>query len=252
MNKELAIMNFSHIYEKQNFYKHTEAKWIDCSEIRGTNGYCDEIAYKDIEKIVKNYKPEGIHFIDSGNYHYATEFWIDKIKEDFMLIVFDHHSDMTKPAFGSILSCGSWIMDELDKNIFLKKIVIIGLSEEQKDSISKQYMDKLQCISEKELIKINTWKKIINNDKKLPVYISIDKDVLNEKVVSTTWDQGKMSFAELKNILHIIIKNENIIGVDICGEDEGDKIQQLKNNDKVNTELLNFLLKEVKFHLLKE
>ena len=81
-------------------------------------------------------------------------------------------------------------------------------------------------------------------DDKYPVYISIDKDVLNERVVDTCWDQGIMDFDELKKILHKIISSYRIIGLDICGENESDKVIEIKNNDKVNAELLNFLKKE--------
>lgn len=246
MNKSLTIMNFSHVYEKQKFYKNKQVNWLDCSKIKGTNGYCDKEAFNSLEKRVQEFKPEGIHFIDSGNYHYATELWVNKIKRDFVMIVFDHHSDMTKPAFGDILSCGSWIMDELDNNEFLRKVIIIGLSEEQKRNIKGQYWDKLQCISEDDLLKSDTWEKIIDNNEQLPVYISIDKDVLNEKTVKTTWDQGKMSFDELKSLLHVIINKENVIGLDICGEAEADKLQHLNKNNEVNTELLEFLLAEKK------
>ena len=36
----------------------------------------------------------GIHFLDSGNYHYVTGIMTEQIKQGFSLILFDHHTDM--------------------------------------------------------------------------------------------------------------------------------------------------------------
>ena len=47
---------------------------------------------------------EGIHFLDSGNYHYVSKIWMEKIEEEFELLVLDHHTDMQPPMFGDILS----------------------------------------------------------------------------------------------------------------------------------------------------
>lgn len=247
MEDLLTIMNFSHVYEKEKFFLDKEYNWIDCTDINGTNGYCDENAFNEINQKLKGLEPKGIHFIDSGNYHYVSELWINKIKRNFSLVVFDHHSDMVRPSFGDILSCGSWIMDAIDKNKFLKKVLIIGLSKEQKDTIPNKYLGKVKCICDYDLKSINKEKLCGFLDDKLPIYISIDKDVLSEKVVDTSWDQGLMSFDELKKFLHIIISNYRIIGLDICGENDLRKVIEIKNNDKVNSRLINFLNKEYQF-----
>ncbi|VYU64886.1 Arginase family protein [Clostridium tertium] len=244
MEKLLTVMNFSHVYEKEKFFLDEEYRWIDCTKVRGTNGYCDKTAFHILQDKTKSLSPEGIHFIDSGNYHYVSELWINKIEEDFTLVVFDHHSDMTRPSFGNILSCGSWIMDEVDKNKYIKRVVIIGLSEEQKETIPSKYLDKVVCISDNDFIQLNKEDIYRFIDDKYPVYISIDKDVLSEDVVKTSWDQGKMNFDLLKRILHSIILKFDIIGIDVCGETEPNNIESIRNNDKINTSLLNFLLYE--------
>ena len=43
---------------------------------------------KSIEDKIKDLSPEGIHFIDSGNFHYVSEFWIEKIKQSFYFSCF--------------------------------------------------------------------------------------------------------------------------------------------------------------------
>ena len=33
-----------HVYENEKFYLSEEYNWVDCTNINGTNGYCDESA----------------------------------------------------------------------------------------------------------------------------------------------------------------------------------------------------------------
>ena len=80
-----------------------------------------------------------------------------------------------------------------------------------------------------------------------PVYISVDKDVLNPQSAVTNWDQGSLTLNELEHLLSIILKHEKIIGIDICGECsstlnifEAEKGTQLDNT--ANQELLNLFL----------
>ena len=64
------------------------------------------ICLQQIQDKIKDLSVHGIHFIDNGNYHYLTKLWIEKIDEPFILVVFDHHSDMQKPLYQDFLSCG--------------------------------------------------------------------------------------------------------------------------------------------------
>ena len=65
-------MDFTGIYELESFYKHKNINWIDCLDIKGTRGYCSEEAKAKIIKRIGDYLPAGIHFIDSGNFHYVS------------------------------------------------------------------------------------------------------------------------------------------------------------------------------------
>ena len=51
----------------------------------------------------------------------------------------------------------------------------------------------------------------------LPLYISIDKDVLRAEDADTNWDQGGMRLDRLTECLRIISRSRRIIGCDICG-----------------------------------
>ena len=249
---DICILNFNHTYENQDFYKKKDYKIIDLYDLKNVSRYCDEKTLNIIRKKLYNIENYKIKFIDSGNYHYISHLWLEKIVEDFILVVFDHHSDMMRPAFGDILSCGSWLMEEIKSNTFIKKVLIIGLSKEQKEAIPKEYLDKVICICEEEVAKWSEQDNLLIYLDNLPVYISIDKDVLNKETVNTSWDQGKMSLNRLKLILYKIIKNKDVIGIDICGENQESKIEFIKNNDMVNSEILNFCWHEAGLSILKE
>lgn len=243
---KIVIMDFSHVYEMENFYRKSCVVWLDCTDISGTDGYCDEGGKRAIRQKICSLPPEGLHFIDSGNYHYVSEFWMEKIKKDFALVVFDHHSDMQKPLFGDILSCGSWILNTLEHNTCIRQVLLIGLSREQEQTIPQRYRERIRCISSEELKEKATWKELSGLQTKLPVYISVDKDVLSENVVDTTWDQGNLTLAQLKGLLHLLIQTEEVIGIDICGECTAQltSLSSIEENDNVNRVLLAFLSRE--------
>lgn len=244
MEKLITVMNFSHVYEYENFYINKKYKWIDCTNLKGTNGYCDNESMKILEKKVQAINPKSIHFIDNGNYHYLSKLWLSKIKEKFILLVFDHHCDMIKPAFSNnILSCGSWIMNCIEENKYLIKVIIVGLSNEQKNIIPNKYSSKVSCICDDELSSNIKLIKSIKNIDNLPIYISIDKDVLNKKIVDLTWDQGVIDLENLKYTLNYFIQSKNIIGIDVCGESEVFKYDEIIKNNYINLEILKLLNK---------
>ena len=110
-----VIMNMSGIYREEKFWKGQETVWVEAEDITGTNCYCDEDARTEISCRIDKFSSEGVHFIDSGNYHYLTHLWIGKIKQPFRLLVFDNHTDMQPPAFGGLLSCGGWIAGRVER-----------------------------------------------------------------------------------------------------------------------------------------
>ncbi|MFR3946866.1 MAG: hypothetical protein ACLTZM_07055 [Ruminococcus sp.] len=106
LKRNIVIMDFSGIYQEEQFYEGEQISWIDLSDISGTNCYCDGDAQAQILERMEKYPVSGIYFIDSGNYHYMSRIGIGRVKEPFNLLVFDNHTDMQLPAFGGLLSCG--------------------------------------------------------------------------------------------------------------------------------------------------
>ncbi len=202
MNIPVIIMDFTRVYRNQSFYLGYDHTVIDCTDIPGSDCYCDQDAAKTIQARIAAHPLRAVHFLDTGNHHYMTKFWTDRINTDFVLVVADHHHDMQSPMFENFLSCGGWVRTVLETNPYLKQVLFIGVSEDYA---------------------------MVGNDARtflypampspsLPVYISIDKDVLHPGVVTTNWDQGSMSFRQLQSIIKEVMLRYRVLGVDICGE----------------------------------
>jgi arginase family enzyme len=76
-------------------------------------------------------------------------------------------------------------------------------------------------ISESEVKRLPTAaliRKIRSSLPDLPVYISVDKDVLSEKDAATNWDQGSMTLDQLLMLIRCLKQHRTVIAADVCGE----------------------------------
>ena len=238
---EKVVLDFTHTYTKEDFPEEWDMVWEDCSAITGTNCYCDEDAQTLLRQRLALYNATGIHFIDSGNYHYLSKLWAEKIQEPFSLVVYDHHSDMQLPRFEGVLSCGGWIRTLLEESQWLEHVYIVGASSSQQAQTSG-YEDRLFYITEEEANLFSQLEKKFFLTRENKIYLSIDKDVLAPTEVHMNWDQGSMTLDNLKRQLRMIFQKSEVIGVDICGEDpEQTYAPYIERNKAVNRELCNFL-----------
>ena len=238
MNKSISVFNFSGIYEDESFYRQDKGSSFcaayDLTKVPGTNCMCDDAARSEIERIITENKIpiKGLHFIDSGNYHYMSAILTSFVREPFSLVVLDHHPDMQPPMFGDILSCGGWVLDVMEKNEYIRDIHVIGADRDlisqldEKDRKRALFYDSDRALDVIDRIEH-------------PVYLSIDKDVLMRRDLITNWDQGDMSIDELLGFAERLKERHEIIGIDICGEcapdQEGiDVPVAVKVNDEFN------------------
>jgi len=257
----ITVCNFTNVYEIQPFMEGLrlsgEASWIDCSDIPGTDCYCDDEAVETIRRRIADAGIKdvgGIHFFDNGNYHYMSKIWTDMVQEPFSLVVFDHHPDMQEPRFGNILSCGGWVKKVLEENKFVNNVVIIGVADHLAEEIPPH--DKVTFIRESEMPAVTLEGRSpdrVHSTFHIPhsthLYLSIDKDALSPAYAATNWDQGSLDVVTLKEIIAGLATNHKIIGVDICGErardfagDEHHTVQEADAlNDRTNRELTEFL-----------
>lgn len=235
------ILDFSHVYPEDIEEQAKGLRRIDLSGISGTDMYCTAEAETEIRKRLEPYGPCGIHFLDSGNYHYVTKFFTDMITEPFSLVMYDHHTDMQQPLFPQLTSCGNWAADVLRDNPFLEQLILSGPDQKSMEEISADLpvnrKEKLICISREEIKSGKIDRKTSRVRMELPIYISIDKDVLDRSGARTNWNQGDMPAAVLEKLLLDVFRHQRVIGVDICGECSlTEPLPELMEDREVNRE----------------
>ena len=262
-DSKILLMNLSGTYEEQDFWREERVTWIRLEDLSGTNCYCDELAVWAIREKIREFALSGIHFIDSGNYHYMTRIWMDKAKSPFSLLVFDNHTDMQPPAFGGLLSCGGWIADALESVKLLDHVFLVGPDQPAFDQVQQTYKERVTFFSREDLqaarqtdsssgVAASFLEMLSEYEKKAgklsPVYLSVDKDVLNEQEVKTTWSQGDMSLTELKSCLEELqsflkARKLPLQAADVCGEWEPENGGEGSpaGHDLANHELLEVL-----------
>ena len=175
----------------------------DFSVLEGTGCYCSDEAAETIRGEVTAMPLRAIHLLGSGDCHYVSLFWLERIAGPFALILIDNHPDDQMTAFGpDILSCGSWALNA-------RKLP--------------------GC---REVI----WLQEFHESPRLPdcpIYLSIDMDVLSEQFARTNWNQGSMTLDELLETVKRIMSTGYVIGVDICGS-SGKGSEDLSGDEVIN------------------
>lgn len=244
-------MNFSGIYKQQQFWQTGEIQrnisWVEVQELPGSNCYCDGDAMEILRQKLEEFDADGIHFIDSGNYHYMSRIWLEKLNTPFRLVVFDNHTDMQPPAFGGLLSCGEWVAASLEELPLLKEVLLVGPDQEAFDQTEPVLREKVRFLSREKLGEMTLEEKVSFFEEltaELPTYLSVDKDVLCPEEASTTWSQGEMTLEELCQFVKILLEKQDILGMDVCGECDPDACEGDHLNDLANRKLLELWRKE--------
>jgi arginase family enzyme len=223
------ILNFSAIRENELLELSIGAKMFDLSDIEGTTCYIDPDSEALLTKRISSIDTFGVHWIDTGNFHYLTKIFAGRIRRPFKLLLFDHHPDCQCPVFGSILSCGGWVRSLVESNPCLKGILMAGINDDAQPLVRDFGRDfpgiSLDFIPESELRLTRPQYLRSRLDRlggeSLPFYISIDKDVLSEDFARTNWDQGSMGLDWLSEALKSVLSGGDgevaLLGLDICG-----------------------------------
>lgn len=277
VKNENMILDFTHVYRDEDIKDIDRFRYIDCSDIQETDMYCSKNAYEKIWGRIEPYGIQGIHYIDSGNYHYITKIITDHITEPFGLVMYDHHTDMQIPMVPEMMSCGDWAGQTLIQNENLRQLVVVGPPEsdieQTLESYSGSQSGRLLTFSAEDLHGGLSEDKLKHIRTDLPLYISIDKDVLGTEYTETNWSQGDMSIDGLERLLSVFlggqgeekntdacrnderydggIRHSRILGVDVCGEVQTDisvpeYLVAEEKNEKVNIELFRFISEHVK------
>ena len=236
MKPEILVADFSGVYEAEGFLRFLQeqdlpVRHVELGETEGTMCYCDGAAEAEIRRRIAPVADAGIRWIDSGDYHYMTKILAGFQQEPFVLVLVDNHPDDQEPAFGGVLSCGSWVKELRESQPMLKEVWTLGpdhrIRGPEVDRELEEGIDDLLAAVEGKR-----------------VYLSIDKDVLGREWSRTDWSQGTYSLAELKGWLDGLLRLD-VVAVDICGElspEKGATPEDLRVNCETNIELQEFIL----------
>ncbi|MBJ9954484.1 MULTISPECIES: hypothetical protein [unclassified Acinetobacter] len=184
----------------------------------------------------------GCVLLGSGDYHHLTQLLLKRLKPNrqIHLIVCDNHPDNMRYPFG--IHCGSWVY-WASRLTQIARIDVIGISSDDislkhawENHWSPLYKGKLHYWSIQQSANWTKWigagaswhsyaepeqlmsdflsEELQKTD--LPIYLSIDKDVLSKDVVMTNWDQGHFLEKHLVNLIQAC--SGNLIGADITGD----------------------------------
>ena len=228
---ETLVADLSGTYGAQGFLSWLQeqsrnAVMLDFKGLEGCCCYCDEEARRCLEAAFPEPLPR-LRWLDSGDYHYLSHLLALREKEPFHLVLLDNHPDNQEPAFGGVLSCGSWVKEMREKNPLLRDVLTIG-PEGCPQTLEQAWLD--QRRGER-------------------VYVSLDKDVMDRAWARTDWSQGTLSLEQVEGILGRLMERMEVVAVDICGElapSKGAAPEDLRVNGETNRELYHYINKHLK------
>lgn len=212
----------------------TGAEVLDFSGLGECRRYCSPESEKRIADALAG-RTRGVHFLDSGDYHYISKIFTDALREPFELLLIDHHPDMQEPSLGNLLSCGGWVRTMLEDNQFLAKVTIVGIDPALAGETAG-FGGKLAVFCEGDTV--------LPHKSMLPLYISIDKDALCSCQARTNWDQGSLTIPDAVSIVTMLASGRRVLGADICGAmpfPEGGTPEDEQLNIYADTRLLEML-----------
>ena len=242
MKPSLMIADFSGVYAEEGFLQELQERGVlyrlvGLGDIEGTTCYCDPDAEAEISRRLVLEPGERMRWIDSGDYHYVTKILAAREQAPFTLVLVDNHPDDQAPAFGGVLSCGSWVRDLREANPMLEEVWTLGPDHRMRNASGTVDRELEEGIDD--LLDAVAGKRI---------YLSVDKDVLGRAWARTDWSQGTYSLAQLKGWLDRLLRLD-VVAVDVCGElslEKGATPKDLRVNCETNIELQEFILDYLK------
>ena len=238
MKTGLLIADFSGVYAEEGFLQNLQERGVPyrlvgLGDIEGTTCYCDPAAEAEIRRRLGPEPAERMRWIDSGDFHYVSKILAGFEKEPFVLVLIDNHPDDQAPAFGGVLSCGSWVRDLRMASPMLQEVWTLGPEHRIRNASGTVDRELGEGIDD--LVDALVGKR---------VYVSIDKDVLDREWARTDWSQGTYSLDCLKGWLDRLLRLD-VVAVDVCGElapAKGATPEDLRVNRETNVELQDFIL----------
>jgi agmatinase len=151
----------------------------------------------------------------------STVGFFEDLKEDFGVIVFDAHSDLREDFNDK----ESWPHACVTRKISLNhKTVVLGVRSQSLEEYeflksNNVFSKNISIIKSKEILDHKNYNYLERILEKLPskVFISFDVDVFDTSIIKCTGtpEPGGLDWYKINDLLKIIFKNKEVLGVDI-------------------------------------
>ena len=181
--KRSLVIEMSDVLRDEGFFPGGDALHIDLRALDGTSCYCSAEAADAIRKeigSIADIAERPVRWIDTGDYHYLSALLVEQTGlPSVELLLYDNHPDDQPLAFEEpgMLSCGSWVA-------YLRGRGLVREGGPHED---------------------------------LPLYVSVDTDVLSESEFRTDWDQGSLTMDALLEDIASKTAGREVVALDICG-----------------------------------
>lgn len=212
---------------------------------------CSFAAYRLFEHALDERLKAGsqeLIFYGSGDFHHVTLALLRRLRQPFNLLVLDKHPDWMRGV--PVMHCGTWLWHALHlpqlqrvfhlggdldfdnlfrllapwRHIREGRIITIPAIRRYtrggwRDVATNPLRD--DCIG---LVREERLEKLLGSFRaellRYPLYISLDKDVMQARDAIVNWDSGHLNSLEVQTILHWFLAacDGNIAGMDILGD----------------------------------
>ncbi|MBQ1856958.1 MAG: arginase family protein [Bacteroidales bacterium] len=211
-SKDIAL-NFSGMFDSEGFSLFPWVRPVEMWDILGTNCFCDDDSQAEIARRLAGLPFDAVHWIDAGDYHYVSKIRAGLIDRPFDIVMFDNHPDTHESDFSEMLNCGGWLYTALGTNPNLDHAIVAGIDPDL-ESECVRCGDKVTVlpghVDDEEFFDAVS-------ESNLPVFLTIDLDVMDKFYFHADWTQGEMDWNKMKTLLKGLLDRRAVIGIDICG-----------------------------------
>ncbi len=224
------ILNTDDTVVRQELDRSFAVETVDLLALRpGLQFYADRTARALFRKVVGRAPTSHVCLIGSGDFHHLTLLRLERLAGPFLLVVFDNHSDCS--SIGPRYHCGNWLYHAALLS-GCRKVLHFGSTEHRGFTSA--------CFGSGRLIRKGSWIETPGRDvtadsdiqrfaetlaghnpERIPVYASIDKDVLCGEEAPGDWENGVLRLEQLRAMLEHLTRAYPVAGADITGEKGG-------------------------------
>ncbi len=224
------VLNTDNAVVRQELHRSFATETVDLIALRPQlQFYANRRARSAFRDLVDDTRVSAqVCMLGSGDFHHLTLLRLERLAGPFLLVVFDNHADCS--SIGPKYHCGNWLYHAA-LLAGCRKVLHVGATE---------HLGVLNaCFGTSGLIRQGRWEAVrgselgpnpvqrfadmlaSQNAHGIPVYVSIDKDVLCEDESPGDWDNGVMRLEQLTAMLAHLRRAYPLAGADVTGEKGG-------------------------------